>query len=371
MPIEYVIESKNNENLFCFLIYDIAVQFVKRVPAVNKYQLKLKNDQLIKHAGFSIFHKIYQIVDFTNLKKCLIVLEELLIEMKEIVDIKKETDIEYLLNNVKDADIKESIIKIILKYWKIDTSNYEDYRKIFENISPFFHLYFSLIENDEEEFVKSFPAYFDFMKMKETSILEQDCKHLLFFADQEKQEKAIKLIVGCYTNDKDLSDDYIQFMIKMIRNGFYLGHELSTESKDEDWVEPDMLKKFLNSCVSNTTDESGNKHLKIDYTCLVDPEIRNENLMFLDDDPGILLFNKSLRPVSVILNNDKLKHLITHPMIALFATLKGKKFQKIHNFNLYTFLILYVFPFLILFMSIDSHAEGCRKILKFYFKRKL
>lgn len=362
MPVKYVIESEKNENFFCFLIYDIAVQSEKRTPNINKYQLKLKNEQLIEQVGISIFNKIYQIVDLDNLKKCLIVLEELLKEMKEIIDINKETDIEYLLNNVKDEEIKESFLKIILKYWQIKSPSYGQYRRTFEQITPYFHLYFSLKENNEDEFVKSFPDYLEFMKLNHISnyhkFLVEDCKYLLFAADHGNHEKAIKLIVGCYTNDKDLSDDYIQFMLNMIRNEFYL------EQEDGDWIEPGMLEKYLNSCVSNFVDKNGDKLLKIDYNCLTDPKIREKNLESLRDESGHLLFYKSLIPVSMILENDKLKHLITHPMIALFATLKGRKFQKIHNFNLYAFLYIFTVPFLLLFMSADSSDKGC---CKFYF----
>ena len=238
----------------------------------------MKNDQLIECAGFSIFYKIFQIADLNNLKKCLIVLEELLMEMKEIADIRKETDVDHLLNNLKDEEIKESFLKLILKYWKIDSNDYDIYRQIFEDISPYFHLYFSLMENNEQEFEKSFPAYLEFMELKQHKFLTDDCNYMLFAAVQGNHEKAIKLIVGCYTNDKDLSEDYIKFMIKMVGNEFFLGHELNHDSKDEDWVESDMLEQFLNSCVSNTTDKNGDKILKIDYTCFVDPEIRDINL---------------------------------------------------------------------------------------------
>ena len=200
---------------------------------------------------------------------------------------------------------------------------------MFEDISPYYHLFFSLKENNEEEFEKSFPVYLAFMELNHVEdfqkCLIEDCNHLLFAAREGNHNRAIKLIIGCYTNDKDLSDDYIKFMLKMIDNEFYLGRELKGDSIDQDWIEPDMLEKFLNSSVSKATDKSGKNMLKIDYTCLIDPEIRDIHLQSLKDQPESLLFNKSMRSVSMILNNDKLRHLITHPMIELFVTLKANK----------------------------------------------
>ena len=331
----------------------------------------MKNEQLIERAGFSIFNKIFQIVDMDNLKKCLVVLEELLLEMKEIVDIKNETDIDYLLYYLKSEEIKESLLKLILKYWKIESADYGQYRPIFEDISPYYPLYFSLKENNEQEFQKSFPDYLAFMKLNHSKdhekYLMEDCNYLLFAAIQGNHEKAIKLIVGCFTNDKDLNEDYIQFMIKMIGDGFYLGRGINQEAKVEDRIESVVLDQFLDSCVSSTTDKNGEKVLKIDYTCFVDPEIRDENLKSLNDEPALLLFNKSICPVSMILKNDKLKHLITHPMITLFATLKDKKFQMIRNFNLYSFLCCFMVPFLLVFVTHDATEKECRKFNFFFY----
>ena len=328
----------------------------------------MKNDQLIAREGFSIFYEVFQIVDSTNLKKCLIVLEELLLEMKEIVDIKRETDVDHLLNNVMNKEIKESFLKLILKYWKVDSEDYRQYHQTFKDVSLYFHLFFSLMENNQQEFEKKFPQYFEFIKLKHSNkyrtYLMDDCKYFLFAASQGNHEKAIKLIIGCFTSEKDLSESYIKFMIKMLNNGFYLGFELNQESKELDLIDSNVLEQFLSSCITSTTDDNGKKFLNIDYTCFMSPEIRDiniESLFYLNADPGLFFFHKSLHSVSMILDNYRLKNLITHPVITLFTTLATLKLQHIRRLNLIAFVCFFVVPFQILFMVFDNNEVECRK----------
>lgn len=131
----------------------------------HHYFLKLKNDHFIIRSGKSIFHKIYSIVNHANLKKCVVVIEEMLKEIKIIQDIKVDVEIDLVLE-LPDMEIKEKILKMFVKFWKIESKDYVYYRKILVDISPFYKLFLNLKENNEEEFEDTFPEYLNYMKIK-------------------------------------------------------------------------------------------------------------------------------------------------------------------------------------------------------------
>lgn len=69
-----------------------------------------------------------------------------------------------------------------------------------------------------------------------------------------------------------------------------------------------------------------------------------------------------MRPLEVILNNEKLRHLITHPVLSTFINLKSYKFSQFYNINLHMFIIFYVLPFLVVFTNYEP-SESEVKIL--------
>lgn len=367
LPIDYIIESNFDDNFFCFLIFDINVKCARTTNDKHKYYMKLKNYQYIKQSGRSIFNKIYRIVNLDNLDKCLIILEELLKEIKEVDDIKLKADMDLALK-LKNDEIKENILKLLVKYWKIDSRDYQYYRKVLVGVSPYFHLFLSLMEDREKEFEDSFEEYMDFMKLRHTDnfhkFLLDDCNNLLTVAAQKNQKRAIEILIGCYAigaGKQDLNPDYTGFMLKLVNNGFYIGHNIDDEKqiKDDNWIEADVLEQFLNSCVTSTVNDKNERTIQLDYTFLVDPHIRAITLKNLKDKNGFLLFNNSMHPLELILNNEKLKHLITHPLIALYVNLKSYKYRKIYSLNLYMFLVLYVLPFMLVFLSFDAFENEC------------
>lgn len=100
-----------------------------------------------------------------NLNKCVVVIEEMLKEIKIIEDIKVDVEMDLVLE-LPDMEIKEKILKMFVKFWKIESKDYMYYRKILVDISPFYKLFLNLKENNEEEFEDTFPEYLNYMRIK-------------------------------------------------------------------------------------------------------------------------------------------------------------------------------------------------------------
>lgn len=87
---------------------------------------------------------------------------------------------------------------------------------------------------------------------------------------------------------------------------------------------------------------------QIDYNFLIDPEIRDESMKTETEDNGKILFSRGMQSLENILNNEKLKTSITHPVLSTFISLKSRKFRKIFNMNFFIFIFFYMIPFFLL-----------------------
>lgn len=185
----------------------------------------------------------------------------------------------------------------------------------------------------------------------------------------------MKLLISCYAVDvnkilinsldnSSINNEYA--MLKLLEKGYYIGYEDDKKvSKDGNFISSKVLETFLDSCV--TTGSFDRKHsgndqydrgIQIDYTFLISPEIRPIAMKNSQDDNGILLFNAGMRPLELILDNEKLRHLITHPVLSTFINLKSFKFSQFYNLNLYMFVCFYVLPFLLVFVYYEPHETG-------------
>lgn len=66
------------------------------------------------------------------------------------------------------------------------------------------------------------------------------------------------------------------------------------------------------------------------------------------EDNGKLLFSRGMQSLENILNNERLKTSITHPVLSTFISLKSRKFRKIFNMNFFIFLFFFMVPFFLL-----------------------
>lgn len=87
---------------------------------------------------------------------------------------------------------------------------------------------------------------------------------------------------------------------------------------------------------------------QIDYNFLIDPKIRAEKMKTDHEDNRRLLFNKGMKPLENILNNERLKTSITHPVLSTFISLKSRKFRTIFNLNFFIFIFFFMVPFFLL-----------------------
>lgn len=333
IPIDYIIESDSDENFFYFLIYnfkDRSAQFDRN------FYLKLKNDQLENRTGKSIFQKIYSVLGPENVEECIAVIEELLVEMKEVIDIKRDVDIDTLIKLQVDEKMKERLLKLIVKFWRVQSNYYLYYRKILSEVSPYYKMFLLLKENNEEEFEDSFSEYLEYMKAKFSpdhfnESLQDDCSSMLTFALNHGQKKAMKVLISCFAVDinksshlyKEFSGDKVSYnneyaMLKLLEKGYYIGYEDDEKvCKDGNWINAKVFEQFLDSCVTSSCYDNmyGDVHeynvrgIQIDYTFLISPEIRPISMKNSKDENDKILFSEGMVPLSLILNNEKLRHV--------------------------------------------------------------
>ncbi|CAO1399903.1 unnamed protein product [Diamesa hyperborea] len=381
--IDYVIQSGDDDNLFTFLIYDLKDKCDNSINnSDNNYFLKLKNDQFTRMSGMSLFNKLYGITQNNDkLKECKIIMEELLKEMKEINDIRREVRVDNVLE-MDDEKVQDELLKILIKYWKVNSKDYHYYRNTFAEISLFHKVFLALKESNENEFEDIFPEYFDFLKSKHpddfNKQLQEDCNLLLTFALNHGLKKAMKILITCYTVDLDklcsstsihydLSFNNEYAIKKLLEKGYYMGYEDDERvSKDGNWINAKVFQQFLDSCVtisgacanfSCPNREQTTRGIQINYTFLIAPEIRSITMKNDQDDNRQLLFSAGMRPLEVILNNEKLRHLITHPVLSTFINLKSYKFSQFYNINLHMFIFFYVLPFLVVFTNYEPNES--------------
>ncbi|CAO1407474.1 unnamed protein product [Diamesa serratosioi] len=129
-------------------------------------------------------------------------------------------------------------------------------------------------------------------------------------------------------------------MTKLLDNGYYVGND-GQEQIPLEWISSQVFEKFLDSKIK----EDGRNKIKVDYNFLIDPSIRDVDLHGINDRNEKLLFSSGMKSLENIINNDRLRNLITHPVLSTFINLKTKKFQLIVNTNFYIFLFGYLIPF--------------------------
>ena len=63
LPIDYIIESNDDDNLFSFLMFDYNYSCSAPINSTQKYFLKLKNQQYFNQTGETLFAKLYNIIN--------------------------------------------------------------------------------------------------------------------------------------------------------------------------------------------------------------------------------------------------------------------------------------------------------------------
>ena len=320
----------------------------------KKYFLKLKSQQYFNQTGETLFAKLYRTIDQDSYDIFLNVIEKLLKEMKEVYDIENETSIEKVLQMNNDF-YKEKILRILVNYWKVDSVNYDHYKMIISKQSSYLNLYIIMKENNKLMFEDTFPRYLNEMRFKYENdfqnIIQQDCNCLLSFMLSNNLNELMDIVITCPqfdVNKLNIETDELSIenhsitnmMTKLLDNGYYVGND-GQEQIPLDWISSQVFEKFLDSKIK----EDSRYKIKIDYNFLIDPSIRKIHLNGINDRNEKLLFSSGMKAVENILNNDRLRNLITHPVLSTFISLKTKKYQLIVNTNFYIFLFCYLIPY--------------------------
>ena len=297
---------------------------------------------------------------------CLKIMEMFLIEIGEITDIEKETSIEQVLQ-MNNELYKDEMLKLMVNFWQLNSTDYNHYKKLIFDQSIYLKLFLTLKESNQHTFEEVFHEYVEEMKIINCMKTVQDnCNALLSYAVKSKQTYAIDLIISCslvdvnmiQINSNKLSGDnecVSYLMMKLLKNGYYVGNN-GENQLSLDWLSADVFENYLDSKVAT----DNHNLLKIDYNFLVDPAIRNIGLKNHKDKNGKLLFSSGMSGLQNILNNERLKNLITHPILSTFINLKSKKYQLFVNSNFYIYMFGYLFPYFLLtfLVSLDSSVTA-------------
>lgn len=205
-------------------------------------------------------------------------MEKLLKEMRQIIDIKGETSIDEVLKMQNDF-YKHKILKILMKYWKIYSKEYNHFKTVLSELSPYYMLILTLKERHEFEFEDFFPKYLEMMKKKHGTDdyelkVREDCNSLLEFAMKHQQKRAISTIINCplidpnqvviKSHDSSFSSQNIHYvMSKLLEKGFYIGND--NQHVPIDWISTQVFDDFLNSRVS---EDGESLNLIIDFKSL-------------------------------------------------------------------------------------------------------
>lgn len=160
--------------------------------------------------------------------------------------------------------VQDEILRLLIKYWKVNSKDYHYYRNAFCEISPYYKLFLSLKENDEDEFEDTFPEYLD--QIRQSCVpgenfnakLQEDSNMLLTLALDTGMRKAMQILISCHSidaqkphnNSFDFSIHNEYAMLKLLEKGYYLGYEDEQLQGDANWFNAKIFEQFLDSRVT-------------------------------------------------------------------------------------------------------------------------
>lgn len=146
--------------------------------------------------------------------------------------------------------------------------------------------------------------------------------------DQEDMTKSSALHYAVKYNNPDVVSD-------LLKKGAYLGVKNSFNQYSISNINPKILEKHLDNCITTNELRTGDDNFEIlfDYTNLVPPQTRQEMInesksaKFSENCPD------EMAPISFISQSNDLRHLIRHPLIASFLFLKWHRLAFIFYLN--------------------------------------
>lgn len=410
MLLNYVVESKDDENLLTFLTFG---HFNNPTNVNKKFFLVMKNEQFMMISKRTIFEH-YLSVCVKDVKTTEIHNEEsdklnqdlkydffqivfsFLEEIGKIDDIVKEIPISNLLDLAADDkfylklleldnDFCDSVVVQELKsrkqfiddllgnivaYWTTADENYEKYRNKLTELSPFFDMMISIIEGNEDSFLRNF---FDNLERLEKSYSERygesdvTCHYtssflfiMLLAAIKNNQKKIIDRILE-YENfvtvnfkfPPNMATTEMSYYVtsKLLEHGYEIGKEEIPRS----WLTAEVLKEFLDSRIKF----NGEELVEIDCNFLLHPHTRKYQIKTHEDVNNKLIFWEDISALEYIMKSNSLGHLISHPVLSTYIELKTLKHKNFYWWTFFLFTLLYFFPFglLVCFLFTSDRHE--------------
>lgn len=388
LPIDFVIESQNDENLFAFLVFDFDKECETVANSSKHYFLKLKNEQYFARTGKTLFQVFYKMIDEKPDQEvvCLEIIEKLLKEMEQITDIQNETSINEVIE-MKNEEYKHKILNLLISFWKPISGfseNYSECEELLSTVSPFYKLRIALKENKTVKFEEFFVDYERSLRSDESNKenMKADFNFFLQFALENRQTRAIEIVLQCELLDPNQVEIKANrfydgetvhfFMLNLLKRGYFIGNnKLKGCGIPDDFLTITVLEEFLDSQVKQDgkllVDQSRIKKIvkkiflrnftgihgcKIDYAFLIDPKFRGNQITSTRSKE--IMFRNSMPAFETLLNNERLQKIITHPSLASYITLKSERFNQIFKIIFFLFLIFYVVPFgTLIFFTLD------------------
>ncbi|XP_070498405.1 uncharacterized protein [Chironomus tepperi] len=244
-------------------------------------------------------------------------------------------------------------------------------------IIPVFTLLSLIINKNEDEFLRIFPeqmilmeeSYKTTYKLKSTYARSyEDSQEIFHFYEKYSSWFCfILLYAAIKTNQKDIVKkvfEYNNFLItipefpaNMVVNDVHhlavLGflnkkYELGRGDLPKSWITKDVFEKFLDSRVTFQ-----NGFYKIDCLFMLPYYNQDNKSKKLDDD---LCLNEDYDTMEYILNDQDLKHLVTHPVMEVITRTKLKKYSHLYFWNFFLFLFTYIVP--TTFLVYQNHCDS-------------
>lgn len=379
--MNYLIESKDDENLLKFLASDSSGEdkFTR-----SKCFLKLKNMQFSSITQTSLFEHYSKvcILDTTRKEegkdelanKFFLVLFSLLEEITEVNDINNDVliinFIKFVINLNKDNvgkeeyEYHEKLLWLVVAYFKASDEHYETYKKKVIGINPSFEMIFHVIEGNDKAFIENFLDIVDSIELMHR---ESDCSSTRI---------SFALLVCAINNERTLIIDYIlkyeNFEKEEIRFPYNMrfkqtchyvackmlkrGSKIWNREIPQSWLSADDFLDLLNSRINY----EGENLIELDMSFLQCDGIKSQvnQTELIANNEWIL--SEDTTPLDYLVNNESLECTLNHPIMSIFIDLKTLKFQKVY-FILFIFAFLFIVIIPVFSSTLfvhDSKADG-------------
>lgn len=154
-------------------------------------------------------------------------------------------------------------------------------------------------------------------------------KNKKIYIDQQDTTKSSPLHYAVKYNNSHV-------ITELLKNGAYVGVKNTFNQYSISNINPKVLEKHLDSCITTNELRSGEDNFEIifDYTNLVPSSIRFDTAQKCNDKIVDNCVNE-MAPISFMSHSNDLKHLMRHPLIASFLFLKWHRLALIFYVNFF------------------------------------